>query len=236
MVYSILSGCKRPGGGVAGWLEPTRGLAHGDHSTQANDGIPMRAGLTRGLPFVLACASALAQVGCGAAPPAAGSPAPAAVPVAEPQGHPNVDQGRALPALRLDPLFAERPPLHQDPRNPFRFGPAGEETARRSPSQVVPPGAPEPPSGGPSLPLAEPTAAAPDAPGGTPAPLRLIGVVEARESAGRVAVLTDERGVYHGRAGDAVEGRYRIVAIDETSVELEDLARGVRMTLRLSGF
>ena len=49
-------------------------------------------------------------------------------------------------------------------------------------------------------------------------------------------MVTDEHGVYHGRAGDAIEGRYRIVSIGETSIEVEDLTRGVRMTLSLSEF
>ena len=53
------------------------------------------------------------------------------------------------------------------------------------------------------------------------APLHLIGVVEA--GAGLVAVLRGGFGVSHGRAGDVVEGRYRIVAVAAASVTLAPL-------------
>ena len=42
--------------------------------------------------------------------------------------------------------------------------------------------------------------------------------------------------MYHGAVGYAVEGRYRILSIDEASVELEDLTQGERLTLELSAF
>ena len=175
----------------------------------------MRAVLTPGLLLLLACA--VPQVGCDAAPP----DAPRSPELPDP---PTADPAPVFPDLRLDRLFAERPRPTIGQRNPFRFGPATQTTTRRTPTDVTP------------LPPAERTGtAAPDAPGAEGIPLRLIGIVEAGATAGRVAVLTDERGVYHGRAGDAVEGRYRIVAIGETAVELEDLTRGARLTLRLSG-
>ena len=196
----------------------------------------MRAGLTRVLAFVLAAACVLPQVGCGAAPPAAGSPGPAAVPAAQPQRPPTVDEKRALPVLRLDPLFADRPRPPEDVRNPFRFGPTREATARRAVTDVTPSAQSETPAAQ-SPTRAEPTATpGPVAPGVNGASLRLVGVVDPPGSAGRVAVLTDERGVYHGAVGAAVEGRYRILSIDEASVELEDLTRGERLTLKLSAF
>ncbi len=69
--------------------------------------------------------------------------------------------------------------------------------------------------------------------------LRLIGIVEAPRS-GRVAVLADAAGVHHGQLGDAVDGRYRIVAFENEAVQVEavqveDIASRVRITLRLSG-
>jgi len=54
-------------------------------------------------------------------------------------------------------------------------------------------------------------------------------------TAGPVAVLTDETLVHHGRAGDTVEGRYRVFSTGEASVELEDLMSGARITLMLNG-
>ena len=197
----------------------------------------MRAGLTRGLPFLLASACALPHLGCDASPPAAGAPAPAASPPAELRDRPIADPGRALSDLRLDPLFAERPRPPGNVHNPFRFGPATERTLPATPADVIPLIPAEPAAGEPPSRPSDGTAtAASNAPVAAAASLRLIGVVEAGGSAGRVAVLTDERGVYHGRAGDAVEGRYRIVAVTQTTVELEDLTRGARLTLRLSGF
>lgn len=197
-------------------LSPRQGLTMG---------LPMRAVLTRGLPLLLFCA--LAHAGCGAAPPPpdiSRSPAPADPPAAT--------AARAIPDLRLERLFAERPPPREIRRNPFRFGPAAPQEGPESPA-----------SGSPSPPPPERTAtAAPNAPGAAGAPppagipLRLIGIVEVGAAEGRVAVLTDDRDVHHGRAGDTVEGRYRIVSTGEASVELEDLADGARMTLRLSGF
>ena len=65
--------------------------------------------------------------------------------------------------------------------------------------------------------------------------LKFIGIVEAPDSVGTVAVLSDGRSVYRGRQGDIIEGRYRIVRIDVESIEIEVLDGGRRRTLRLSG-
>ena len=107
---------------------------------------------------------------------------------------------------------------------------AGRRQTR--PAPVAPAGPPAGPP--PARPADRVGTDDPDPVGVAGAPLRLIGLVEAHGRAGRVAVVTDERGVYHGLAGDAIEGRYRIVSIDETSIEVEDLTRGARMTLSLS--
>ena len=65
--------------------------------------------------------------------------------------------------------------------------------------------------------------------------LKFVGVVRAPESAGLVAVLSDGDDVYHGRVNEIIEGRYRIVAIGATSIEIEHLQGGGRQTIRLSG-
>ena len=65
--------------------------------------------------------------------------------------------------------------------------------------------------------------------------MRFIGLVEARNRVGPVAVLADVDGVYHGVAQDVVKGRYRILAIMAGSVELEDLPTGARLVLRSTG-
>ena len=213
----------------------TRVASRLETRTRAGDDIPMRHGLTHGLPFLLAYACALPAVGCTAAP-AAG--APAAVPSPGSHVQPPVDPGPELPDLRLDTRFGNRPRPVKIVRNPLRFGLASVEPANRPPADVTALLAPAAPPVGPppSRPADRVGTDDPDAAGIAGAPLRLIGLVDAQGRAGRVAVVTDEHGVYHGRAGDAIEGRYRIVSIGETSIEVEDLTRGVRMTLSLSEF
>jgi hypothetical protein len=67
-----------------------------------------------------------------------------------------------------------------------------------------------------------------------PIPLKFIGVVESPE-AGRIAALSDGTFVYHGREGDVIEGRYRIVKIGVESIVIEHVDGGGRQTIRLTG-
>ena len=67
-----------------------------------------------------------------------------------------------------------------------------------------------------------------------PRELRFIGLVEAPASAGQIVVLSDGDTVFHGRAGETVDGRYRITRIGVNSVEVEHLAGGGRQVLRLA--
>ena len=124
--------------------------------------------------------------------------------------------------LRLDALLGGAPEPGGRARNPFRF-------TRAAPRPLMPAAGV---SGG--NPAITPggvdgwrLAAAADA-------VRFLGVLEAPESVGRVAVVTDGAGVYHGRVGDVVGGRYRIVAIDRTAMMLERVEDGERMTLERS--
>jgi hypothetical protein len=123
--------------------------------------------------------------------------------------------------VQLAALDAERPHPPAAGRNPFRFQP------------VAPPRAPQ--TGGPSPrtapePLAQPAPAGPP-----PIPLKFIGIVEGREIAGKLAVLSDGRFVFHGREGDIIEGRYRIVRIGVESIVLEHVDGRGRQTIRLTG-
>jgi hypothetical protein len=65
--------------------------------------------------------------------------------------------------------------------------------------------------------------------------MRFIGLMEATEHAQKIAVLTDGRGIYQGREGDIIEGRYRILKIGVESVEMAYLDGRGRQTIRLSG-
>jgi hypothetical protein len=130
-------------------------------------------------------------------------------------------QARARPEeldVNLEALTAPHDEAVEIQRNPFRM------EARRT---EAPPAA-----GGPRPP---PDVAPPPAPQGPPPiPLKFTGIIES-ETAGRIAALTDCRKVFHGREGDIIEGRYRIVRIGVESIVLEHVATGVRQTIRLSG-
>ena len=120
---------------------------------------------------------------------------------------------------RLVALRAARPALLHTEREVFEFGPpAREEDAGDVIGPVVAPFSWEPP----------------EAPGARQAEtaLRVIGVVEAPPPAGRVAVVTDGVGVYHGRVGEVVAGRYRVVAVDGSEVAVEVLPGRERRRLR----
>jgi hypothetical protein len=124
------------------------------------------------------------------------------------------------PHVRLEVLAADRVTPTSSERNLFEFGarlPApGPQSADR---EVRLPPPPQVTGGG--------AAALP------PIALRFIGVVEATEKSETYAVLRDDRGVYHGREGDIVEGRYRILRIGAESIELAYVDGRGRQTIRL---
>lgn len=137
-----------------------------------------------------------------------------------------------VPAVALSRLAAEPAEPVDTGRDPFRFG----EGSRRLPggdAAAPPPGAPAPPKPG------VPDLAMPAAPAGPPPPppipLKFIGLVRKQGEDVKIAVLSDSRGVYHGREGDIVEGRYRIVRIGTDTVELTYVDGRGRQVIRLSG-
>lgn len=114
----------------------------------------------------------------------------------------------------LAALNAPRPEPVDVTRNPFRFRPK------------------PPPPPAPVQPVAPPPAAA-----AAPLPripLKFIGLIES-EKAGHVAVLSDDRGVYYGREGETIEGRYRILKIGVESIDLAYVDGRGRQTIRLTG-
>ena len=125
--------------------------------------------------------------------------------------------------VRLEAIDRARPPVSLQPRNPFRFG----ESTPITPSvrDLAPlPGDGEPTPTFPSAGEVEPSVR-----------LRMIGLVDAPETAGQIAVLTDGDVVFHGREGEIVEGRYRILSVGPMSVEIESVDDGRRQVLRLAG-
>lgn len=103
-------------------------------------------------------------------------------------------------------------------RNLFRFRPRVEPVVFRPPPPPVQPSAPPPPPGPP------------------PIALRFIGLLEATQSSGRIAILSDGRGnVINGKEGDIIEGRYRLLRVGPDSAEVAYLDGRGRQVIRLSG-
>jgi hypothetical protein len=128
------------------------------------------------------------------------------------------------PDVHLEALERKRPKPGDVDRNLFRFQ-----------SKPAPPPAPVPATTRP----AETPAPAPPVPIGPPPappiPFKFIGILEVPGQARRVAILSDSRGVYHGREGDIIEGRYRILKIGTESIEMAEVDGRGRQTIRLSG-
>jgi hypothetical protein len=128
------------------------------------------------------------------------------------------------PDVHLQALDVARPRPETGERNLFRFTP---QAPPPPPPQAVrrgPPIDPTPVPSGPPQPAPPP-----------PIGLKFIGIVEAQEHAEKIAVLSDGRSVFHGREGDIIEGRYRIVRIGVESIEMMYLDGRGRQTIRLSG-
>ncbi len=138
-------------------------------------------------------------------------------------GSPADTEGETELEVRLEAIDRVRPQVSLQPRNPFRFG-GSTPTTPAVGDLAPPPGAGEPlptfPSGADVAPRVR---------------LRMIGLVDASETAGRIAVLTDGDVVFHGREGETVEGRYRILSVGPMSVEIEFVRDGRRQVLRLAG-
>lgn len=66
-----------------------------------------------------------------------------------------------------------------------------------------------------------------------PIPLRVIGIIGT--AAGPVAVLSDGKATFHGRPGDVIEGRWRVVTVGVESVVIERVDGTGRQTLRGPG-
>ncbi len=118
-------------------------------------------------------------------------------------------------------------------RNPFRFG-APRGATPESGGDGPGPFAVPVPGGRPTDldPVPLPRGAA--LPGGTGTlPLTFIGFVESPGIEGRVVVLTDGELVFHGRVGDVIDGRYRIVGLGLESVDVERVDGQGRQTLQL---
>ena len=138
--------------------------------------------------------------------------------------------GEKEPAAEIDlsALESARPEPEESSRDPFRFKP---RPAPSLPAAVLKQQQEQ------ANAAAEQAARGPVEPPPPPRiPLKYIGEMADPVNAGkRVAILSDARGVYYGREGEVVEGRYRIVRIGVESIELSYLDGRGRQTIRQTG-
>lgn len=125
------------------------------------------------------------------------------------------------PDVQLERLKGERVQPGEANRNLFRFQ-----------TRAEPESAPLPPIARPATPV---PSGPPAASGAPPIALKFIGVVEPEGRAPRIAVLSDARGVVHGREGEVVLGQYRILRIGPDSIDIAHLDGRGRQTIRLNG-
>jgi hypothetical protein len=129
-----------------------------------------------------------------------------------------------VPPVKLDSLTPDRPGPSDTARNPFRYQPKAPP-----PRPVVSDAPPQPTISEPARPVVPPGPPPPP-----PIPLKFIGLLE-RANGVKWAVLSDGKNVMHGREGDIVEGRYRIVKIGTESIELTHVDGRGRQVVRLTG-
>jgi len=132
--------------------------------------------------------------------------------------------GAPPPEVRIEALAAGAAAEPVPGRNPFRFQPR----AAARPAQGEGGSA-----GTPAAPRLEPVAPRP-APTAPPIALKFIGTMASADR-GLIAALSDGTFVFHGREGDVVDGRYRIVQIGVESIVLERVDGSGRQTIRLTG-
>jgi hypothetical protein len=130
----------------------------------------------------------------------------------------------AAEAVRLPSLDQSREEPSSATRNPFKFQrPAAAPAKAPEEAQLFKPGpAPDAAPAGPPPP--------------PPIPLKFIGVLEQSDGA-KWAVLSvgDGRAPLHGKEGDIIDGRYRILKIGTESIEMAYLDGRGRQTIRLTG-
>ena len=127
--------------------------------------------------------------------------------------------------VRLEALAQPRPSEGGAERNPFRF---------RPPPPPPPPPTPPKPVGPPPPPV---EAAPPPPPPPPPITVKFIGVID-KEDGTKLAVFTDcsaGRRQSMAREGGTIDGRYRLVKLQTTSVIVEHLDGRGRTTLAQGG-
>jgi hypothetical protein len=163
----------------------------------------------------------------GAAPTGA-APAPSNRPGARPDKKPEPP----VVDVKLELLHTEHDPLEAPERNLFRFKP--KPPPPPPPRPVAAPLKPGEIAPGVPAPVPMPMPSGPPPP--PPIALKFIGILDAPGRSLKVAVLSDTRGnVFHGKEGDIIEGRYKLLKIGVESVEMSYVDGRGRQTIRLTG-
>jgi len=172
---------------------------------------------------ILLVAVAVWTVQRGPAPPAIAAPGGATPGNVQPTSkHP-------IAEIDLEALEAKRSEPEESDRNPFRFKP---RAAPPTPASVIK----QQQQQAAAAAAAQAAAGPPEPPPLPRIPLKYIGEMSDPKMTGhRVAILSDARGVYYGREGEIVEGRYRIIKIGVESIELAYLDGRGRQTIRQTG-
>ncbi|WP_291985735.1 hypothetical protein [Luteitalea sp.] len=191
----------------------------------------MAADSRRQLPVLIGLVVVLAAVGWWQF----GSSGTPAAPAAARRAQPPARRGAAaspdqvlVRGVGLDRLDEDRPAPEEGGRDPFRSGPSA--SAGQGTPGPARPAAPVVPT--PVVPVGPVVPAGPPPP--PPITVKFIGVVS-RQDVGKVAVLSDGKNVYYGRAGEIVDGRWRIVSIGEESLQIEYADGRGRQTVRMTG-
>jgi hypothetical protein len=157
-----------------------------------------------------------------------GKSAAPATPASKPRVVAKTGPQSGVPDVKLEALKQPRPANVSGQRNPFRF--------------YVPPPPPPPPVPAMILkpqPAPSEQPVTPLVPVGPPPPppitLKYIGIMEGVPGLGKVAAFSDCRSTMHGREGEIIDGRYRLVRIGIESVVLEYPDGRGRTTIRMSG-
>jgi hypothetical protein len=130
-----------------------------------------------------------------------------------------------VPWINLDRLKADNPEVALGGRNIFSYGP------------VPPPPTPEPTEAPPDGGI--PPSTMPDTPPPTPPPpaipLKFMGVVKATNGPRIAVLMTEQKEILHGREGDVLAGRYKVVQIGLESIKVQEVVSGHEQTIRIGG-
>jgi hypothetical protein len=146
-------------------------------------------------------------------------------PVASSSAAPARGSGPEVPWIHLDRLKSPNPAVGLGRRNIFGYGvtaPPPVEYTEAPPEIYTPPPITMPP--GPT-----PTPAPP------PLTLKFMGVAQPEGGKKIALLLTEQKEILHGREGDVLAGRYRIVKIGLESVEVEEVTTGQKQSIAIGG-